>query len=150
MIAAIPTEEQVPILETPVMEFIHELYGGYGAFSDRINLELSNRLHAGAAKYGTAWNEVDLTEDLREEILDAMNYAAMLLVRRSYGNPRGNYDDVLIGMIGEQLMGLYKMVTVLEGCEGPTSKDWVDQRNDKGAQLRFQEVLNGFKGEGQS
>src|SRR5690606_33865672 len=112
--------------------------------------ELVARLHAGAAKYGTAWCEVNLTEDLREEILDAMNYLAMLLVRRGrgqFGSNRGNADDSLIGMVGELMTMAFKIVSELEQCEGPTSKDWVLQRNDKDAQARFQAKLAEFTGE---
>lgn len=146
MIPVIPKEKQVPILETEVLDALGSLYpDAPGAIE-----QLVHRLHAGAAKYGTAWCEVNLTEDLREEILDAMNYTAMLLVRRSRVlGPKGSADDVMIGMVGELLTSAYKIVSELRQCEGPTSKDWVIERNDSNAQARFQETLARFQGEGQ-
>lgn len=135
-IPKIPKEDQVQILETNVTEFIDAAYG-----ASEVSFELVRRLEAGAAKYGTAWNEVNLTEDLREELLDAMNYVVMLLVRRERVAKPGA-DDVLLGMVAETIHSAYKIVSELEQCEGPTSKDWVEKRGDTEAQARFQARLN--------
>lgn len=141
-VAAIPKEDQVPILETTIMDVLAQCYGIYGSKGSEVMNELHRRLQAGAAKYGTAWCEVNLTEDLREELLDAMNYIGMLAVRRESNSPRGTADDVLLGMVAELVFSAYKIVSEIEGCEGPTSKDWVGERGDTEAQARFQEVLH--------
>ena len=103
MIPVIPTEEQVPVLETEVIEMIENCYRGSGEASEEVFNELQRRLKAGAAKYGTAWCEVNLTEDLREELLDAMNYLAMLLVRRVRGGAVPSSEEILIGMAAESV-----------------------------------------------
>lgn len=145
ILPAIPAERQVPVLEMPVMGYIRSMF-----VSGEVHEKLHRRLEAGAAKYGTAWNEVDLTLDLQEEILDAMNYVAMLAVRLEQVKEAVTHEEFLriskeLWSVATYLERVYSIVShEIPHAEGPSSKDWLPQhgQDPAEAQARFQEVVN--------
>lgn len=145
-IPIIEPENQVPVLETDVLDYVEDTFG-----HDEIREQLHTRLQAGAAKYGTAWNEVNLTQDLVEELLDAMNYVVMSLVRMEAvltGTTQGHRDflkyDRTLQAIATYLEAAFHMAEDLPQMEGPSSKDWLplNKIDPSEAQARFQEVVN--------
>lgn len=144
VIPAIDKNRQVPVLDTAVMQHISYLF-----VAEEIYSLLHKRLKAGAAKYGTAWNEVDLTLDLEEEILDAMNYVAMASVRIGQVFEPPLTPEIVgafrtLGRIAVKLEGAYREVKSLPRMEGPSSKDWLPMhgRDPAEAQAKFQGVVN--------
>lgn len=140
LIPAIRKDQQVPILETHVLATLR------ATVTDEQFEQLHLRLKAGAAKYGTAWSEVDLATDVLEELMDTLNYLAMLEVRLMWAGSEP--VTPLVFWLRDRIKDVSRLVDslnfMLPAFEGPSSKDWVIQQGLDPArqQAKFQEVLH--------
>lgn len=75
----IETIEPQSILEWPHFDIVAEQLLGPDQ-GELVSL-MRERLEAGEAEYGDAWTRVDLTESIREEVVDIANYLALSVSR---------------------------------------------------------------------
>lgn len=71
--------EPQSILEWPHFAIVLEQL--FGPDQREILSLMKQRLEAGETEYGTAWTRVNLTESIREEVVDIANYLALSVAR---------------------------------------------------------------------
>lgn len=96
-----------------------------GVLDERIEALCDERLLAGQKHYANSWCEVDLKEDFQEEILDAINYARFMEARARLTGV--NLETGAANVIGT-LLGLYDYVSRFPDFAGPTSNQWVKNK----------------------
>lgn len=137
-IPTVPKQQQTVIRRHPQYGLALKALLKGDVNEDELRVRLDERFEAGEAKYGTSWCEVDLREDLREEILDSLNYVVMMTIRMAQLEYAGR-ESIFLGVIGQYLLDAYAFLADLPDFEGPTSKDYVS--GDPDAQARFDSVL---------
>lgn len=87
--------------------------------------EATVRLATGRIRYAGSWAECDLKTDLREELLDALNYLGLMKLRliRAELADQTNFGDIQSAV--NHISSALNCVKHLPEFEGPTSNDWL-------------------------